>query len=158
MLAGLLGKSERLFALIILRWRITAEVTNAFECHILSLCRSSLYRNSIKYLCKGKQWISCIKVAETTQNRWQRFSISDDTQLNIFTVTINNLTSEDKHFWCAVDRFIQDIKQHFTLSVTSGKSFRGGSRTTLKGDQGGATCSVQPGAHRRRTRHAASSF
>nr|XP_015800382.2 polymeric immunoglobulin receptor [Nothobranchius furzeri] len=113
MLAGLLG----VHCNIITVTEVSVQTGSSISIPCLYTER---YRNSIKYLCKGKQWISCIKVAETTQNRWQRFSISDDTQLNIFTVTINNLTSEDKHFWCAVDRFIQDIKQHFTLSVTSG--------------------------------------
>lgn len=51
-----------------------------------------------------------------------RFSISDDTNQGIFTVTINKLTDEDtqSHYWCAVKiRRSLDVKKELQLSVTS---------------------------------------
>ncbi|XP_062287015.1 polymeric immunoglobulin receptor-like [Scomber scombrus] len=103
------------------------------------------YTYDVKYLCKGLHWIlCCIKVDTNTPNSNSgRFSISDDKNQGIFTVTINNITDEDTHYWCAVKRnMISHVVKYFQLSVTTGMSnlyvdhqemtsFEGGSVTVV---------------------------
>ncbi|XP_027134323.1 polymeric immunoglobulin receptor-like [Larimichthys crocea] len=80
------------------------------------------YTNHVKYLCKGYYWISCKPVVTTDQRSSGRFSISDDKNRRIFTVTINDLTSGDTGWWwCAVEiggHDIIDERAYFYLSVT----------------------------------------
>ncbi|XP_051816272.1 uncharacterized protein LOC127537604 isoform X2 [Acanthochromis polyacanthus] len=80
------------------------------------------YEDHVKYLCKGNPWLFCQIVITTNQQPCsERFCISDDTIQRIFTVTINNVTDEDKVFWCAVERsgLLADVHQRFELSVTT---------------------------------------
>uniref|UniRef100_A0A3Q1G8S4 Immunoglobulin V-set domain-containing protein n=1 Tax=Acanthochromis polyacanthus TaxID=80966 RepID=A0A3Q1G8S4_9TELE len=57
------------------------------------------YEDHVKYLCKGNPWLFCQIVITTNQQPCsERFCISDDTIQRIFTVTINNVTDEDKVF------------------------------------------------------------
>nr|XP_040034935.1 uncharacterized protein LOC120820830 isoform X1 [Gasterosteus aculeatus aculeatus] len=89
------------------------------------------YKNHVKYLCEGRPFWSCSIIVETTTTTTTttkknmisgRFSISDDTNQGIFTVTINKLTDEDtqSHYWCAVKiRRSLDVKKELQLSVTS---------------------------------------
>ncbi|KAK9541474.1 hypothetical protein VZT92_001513 [Zoarces viviparus] len=75
------------------------------------------YKNDVKYLCKGRVFWTCSVITN------ERFSISDDTNKGIFTVTINDLRDEDtsSYYWCAVKIIgMSDVKKRFQLSVTSG--------------------------------------
>ncbi|XP_037638440.1 polymeric immunoglobulin receptor-like [Sebastes umbrosus] len=86
-------------------------------------CRyGSQYINHVKYLCKGKSWSKCSFVVRTDKPQNSgKFSISDDTNQTIFTVTIKDLTDEDTDYWCAVEiNGGSDVKEYFHLSVTSG--------------------------------------
>ncbi|XP_041647297.1 CMRF35-like molecule 2 [Cheilinus undulatus] len=76
------------------------------------------YKNHVKYLCKG--WYHCSSIVKTSQQNSQRFSISDEKEQRVFTVTINNLTNEDMDdYWCAVEINGQvDDKAHFHLSAS----------------------------------------
>lgn len=80
------------------------------------------YRNHVKYLCKGNLWPFCSYAVKTNQPHYAgKFSISDDTNQNVFTVTINDLTDQE-HYWCAVEiNKKPDVKQRFKVSVTTGK-------------------------------------
>ncbi|XP_029962322.1 uncharacterized protein LOC115399195 [Salarias fasciatus] len=80
------------------------------------------YRNLVKYLCKGYRWRSCSYVIKTDgQRKPKKFSISDDKDQSIFTVTIRELTNADSHFWCAVEIDSNyDAGEYFHLSVTTG--------------------------------------
>uniref|UniRef100_A0A672IW39 Immunoglobulin domain-containing protein n=1 Tax=Salarias fasciatus TaxID=181472 RepID=A0A672IW39_SALFA len=82
------------------------------------------YRNLVKYLCKGYRWRSCSYVIKTDgQRKPKKFSISDDKDQSIFTVTIRELTNADSHFWCAVEIDSNyDAGEYFHLSVTTGKT------------------------------------
>uniref|UniRef100_A0A3Q3WM45 Immunoglobulin domain-containing protein n=1 Tax=Mola mola TaxID=94237 RepID=A0A3Q3WM45_MOLML len=62
----------------------------------------SKYKNHVKYLCKGKTW-SCSYAVKTDKPSSGKFSISDDRNQRIFTVTINDLTDQDTDYWCAVE-------------------------------------------------------
>ena len=68
-------------------------------------------------------WLFCsIKVRTNGPQNSGKFSIADDTNQTVFTVTINDVTQEnDGNWWCAVDRRFSDIKKKFQLSVTKGK-------------------------------------
>lgn len=82
----------------------------------------SQYRNHVKYLCKGYYWTSCSAV-KTNKANSGKFSISDDKNKGIFTVTIRQLTDEDTNYWCAVEiNGGPDIRKYFHLSVTRGKN------------------------------------
>lgn len=81
------------------------------------------YRNHVKYLCKGNYFMFCNIVVQTNQpNKFsKRFSIYDDINQTTFTVSINNLSLTDKHYWCGVEIEKEtDDKQYFQLSVTTG--------------------------------------
>ncbi|XP_067467140.1 polymeric immunoglobulin receptor-like [Thunnus thynnus] len=83
------------------------------------------YRNHVKYLCQGNDWLWCHIVVKTNQGKSSsgRFSISDDTNQRIFTVTINKITHKDTYFWCGVEIVSgADDGQYFQLSVTTGMS------------------------------------
>ncbi|XP_018552293.1 uncharacterized protein LOC108897245 [Lates calcarifer] len=105
------------------------------------------HRNHVKYLCRGFFFNFCKIVVQTNQPKSSsgRFSIYDDTNQTIFTVSINDLRDEDNYYswWCAVEiENAADVKQRLYLSVTSGMSnlyvdqqeltaFEGGSVTVL---------------------------
>ncbi|XP_041866588.1 polymeric immunoglobulin receptor-like isoform X2 [Melanotaenia boesemani] len=81
------------------------------------------YRNHAKYLCRGFWSLTCFEIIKTNETKMARgrFSISDDTNQRIFTVTIKDLIDEDEYFWCAVKiKHKLDVKQKFQLSVSSG--------------------------------------
>ncbi|XP_027134145.1 uncharacterized protein LOC104930980 isoform X2 [Larimichthys crocea] len=83
----------------------------------------SQYIDHVKYLCKGYLWNGCSYAFKTNQQSSGKYSISDDKNRRIFTVTINDLTSEDTHYWCAVEiggLGQIDEKAYFHLSVTEG--------------------------------------
>ncbi|XP_070772437.1 polymeric immunoglobulin receptor-like [Enoplosus armatus] len=81
----------------------------------------SQYINHVKFLCEGYYWSSCSYAAKTNQPSSGKFSISDDKNQRIFTVTIKDLTDKDTDYWCAVeiDRG-PDVREYFLLSVTEG--------------------------------------
>ncbi|XP_037638809.1 uncharacterized protein LOC119495943 [Sebastes umbrosus] len=81
----------------------------------------SQYKNHVKYLCKGNHWSSCSYVVKTNQQNSGKFSISDDKEQRIFTVTIKDLTDKDTDYWCAVEIDDgPDVGEYFQLSVTRG--------------------------------------
>ncbi|XP_034149972.1 polymeric immunoglobulin receptor isoform X3 [Esox lucius] len=65
-----------------------------------------------KYFCMAPEYNmsqSCeVKIRASSQNTWQhrgRFSLYDDTERNLFTVVIRQLTREDEGiYWCGVDK------------------------------------------------------
>uniref|UniRef100_UPI0037E7F14C uncharacterized protein isoform X2 n=1 Tax=Semicossyphus pulcher TaxID=241346 RepID=UPI0037E7F14C len=79
------------------------------------------YKTHVKYLCRGKPWHSCQYAVKTDKpDKSGKFSISDDTEQRIFTVTFNNVTDNmSDTYWCAVDLWISDTRKKFQLSVTS---------------------------------------
>ncbi|XP_044229380.1 uncharacterized protein LOC122997358 [Thunnus albacares] len=89
-------------------------------------CLYSLkYKNHVKYLCQGYYWRYCSYAVKTNQQKSSsgKFSISDDTNQGIFTVTINEITHKDTYFWCAVEiESGADVGHYFELSVTTGMS------------------------------------
>ncbi|XP_074502142.1 polymeric immunoglobulin receptor-like [Sebastes fasciatus] len=102
------------------------------------------YTDHVKYLCKGYWWPGCSDVVNTSQSHNSgKFSISDDTNQTIFTVTVNDPTDDGSEYWCAVkiDEG-SDVKEYFHLSVTRGipslymdkqeiAAFEGGSVTVV---------------------------
>ncbi|XP_037637660.1 polymeric immunoglobulin receptor-like [Sebastes umbrosus] len=79
----------------------------------------SQYMNHVKYLCKGYYWDYCSIAVKTNQPRSSgKFSISDDKEQRIFTVTIKDLTDEDIDYWCNVEITNgPDVGEYFHLSV-----------------------------------------
>ncbi|XP_056128063.1 polymeric immunoglobulin receptor-like [Rhinichthys klamathensis goyatoka] len=63
------------------------------------------YETHHKYLCRGKCPIrnKDIPVDSASPDKDRRFSLTDDTMSQVFTVTITDLRTEDKgRYWCAV--------------------------------------------------------
>ncbi|KAG7216277.1 hypothetical protein INR49_021681, partial [Caranx melampygus] len=106
------------------------------------------HRNNVKYLWKGPYSALSKTVVGTDQPRSvsEKFSIYDDTDQSIFTVSITDLTSqEEAYYWCAVmiGEFRKKYdREYFHLSVTTGVSslyvdqqkltaFEGGSVTVV---------------------------
>ncbi|XP_060883643.1 uncharacterized protein LOC132955039 isoform X2 [Labrus mixtus] len=83
----------------------------------------SKYINHAKYLCEGYAWSSCSYRVKTNEPRRSgRFSISDDNQQRIFTVTIDRVTLFDSYYWCNVEiNHGPDDGKQFQLSVTRGR-------------------------------------
>ncbi|XP_044229379.1 uncharacterized protein LOC122997357 [Thunnus albacares] len=83
---------------------------------------SSKYKNHVKYLCEGYSWLSCSYAVKTNRKSGsEKFSISDDQNQGIFTVTIKDLTTKDSYYWCVVEiDGGADVGEYFQLSVTSG--------------------------------------
>ncbi|KAG7216279.1 hypothetical protein INR49_021683 [Caranx melampygus] len=79
------------------------------------------YRSNVKYLCKGYYWSSCLYQADTNQKgNSERFSLSDDKNQTVFTVTIKDLRDTDTDYWCIVTIDGRaDIGQSFQLSITT---------------------------------------
>lgn len=81
------------------------------------------YINYVKYLCEGYRFRSCSFAVKTNRQISERFLISDDKRLKIFTVTIQNVTEGDTHFWCAVEvNGGIDVSSYFQLSAKGGRS------------------------------------
>ncbi|XP_058508083.1 uncharacterized protein LOC131474301 isoform X2 [Solea solea] len=80
----------------------------------------SRYTNRVKYLCKGYRWDSCSFAVKTNKpDRSGKFSISDDKNEEIFTVTIKYLTTTDTDYWCNVEiDHGADYGEYFHLVVT----------------------------------------
>ncbi|XP_051816059.1 polymeric immunoglobulin receptor-like [Acanthochromis polyacanthus] len=79
------------------------------------------YINHVKYLCEGYYWSSCSYAVKTNQpDRSGKFSISDDKNQRIFTVTVKRLTNSDTDYWYVVEiNGGSDIAHYFHLSITS---------------------------------------
>ncbi|XP_034093870.1 polymeric immunoglobulin receptor-like [Gymnodraco acuticeps] len=85
----------------------------------------SQYINHVKYLCQGYYWALCSYAVNTNNpSSSGKFSISDDKEQGVFTVTINYLTEEETgDYWCAVENSNGYISRtYFHLSVTNSKS------------------------------------
>uniref|UniRef100_A0A3Q0QZ58 Immunoglobulin domain-containing protein n=1 Tax=Amphilophus citrinellus TaxID=61819 RepID=A0A3Q0QZ58_AMPCI len=82
----------------------------------------SRYMNYVKYLCEGYYWNYCNYVVKTNKpDRSGKYSISDDKNQKIFTVTINQLTNKNTDYWCVVEiNGGSDHGESFQLSVSSG--------------------------------------
>ncbi|XP_074519894.1 CMRF35-like molecule 7, partial [Halichoeres trimaculatus] len=62
------------------------------------------YTNHVKYLCEGYYWNSCsYKVKSRTTSSSGGFSISDNKQERIFTVTIAAKSAGTYYYWCNVE-------------------------------------------------------
>ncbi|XP_072566675.1 polymeric immunoglobulin receptor-like [Paramormyrops kingsleyae] len=85
----------------------------------------NIYQHQEKYWCKGSDWSSCSPKVRTDQPMISgEMSIRDDHTKQVFTVTINNLTSWDSgYYWCGVEISRGSaVGTRVYLSVTQGVS------------------------------------
>ncbi|XP_005160265.1 uncharacterized protein [Danio rerio] len=85
-------------------------------------CRyNSGYESNVKYFCKGKCHYGNKEIVahSGTPAKDERFSLTDDTTNNVFTITITDLRTEDAGtYWCAVERvLLPDVYSEIELLV-----------------------------------------
>ena len=81
-------------------------------------------KNSVKYLCKGKFWISCDKIIATNSKSSSpegMYTIADNPNQGVFTVTITSLEEGMQRYWCAVEVSFVDENTSFQLIVSEGE-------------------------------------
>ncbi|CAL8361404.1 unnamed protein product [Boreogadus saida] len=65
------------------------------------------HKNRVKYLCTGLTWISCSKEIKTNSKSSSPeglYTISDDPDQGVFTVTIKSQEEGRQTYWCAVEK------------------------------------------------------
>ncbi|XP_072566589.1 polymeric immunoglobulin receptor-like [Paramormyrops kingsleyae] len=80
------------------------------------------YKTHVKYLCRGDYRDSCSPIVHSDSPQEGNVSIRDDPDQQVFTVTINNLTTGDSdRYWCGVEiSGDSDVGALLYLSVTDG--------------------------------------
>ncbi|XP_041103248.1 CMRF35-like molecule 7 [Polyodon spathula] len=85
-------------------------------------CRYHLYyRDYVKYLCKGSNWLTCKSIKSTADPKREgdKVSLSDDRTKGVFTVIVRRLEKKDKGwYWCAIEKAFCDLKIDFYLTVS----------------------------------------
>ena len=81
------------------------------------------HKNSVKYLCEGESWIYCDIIITTNSKRPEGlYTIADNPNQGVFTVTITSLEEGMQRYWCAVEiRGAFDKKTSFQLIVSEGE-------------------------------------
>ena len=84
------------------------------------------HKNLVKYLCKGGVWLSCDKIIKTNSKSSSPeglYTISDDPDQGVFTVTIKSQKEGTQTYWCAVEMgfWTADAKTYFQLLVSKGE-------------------------------------
>ncbi|KAI5616345.1 polymeric immunoglobulin receptor-like [Silurus asotus] len=77
------------------------------------------YENNPKYFSKGQQKTELVRLdRKVTWSRDWRFSLEDDLETRVFTVTMRNLIVDDAGvYWCGVDTWLSDIQTEVNLDV-----------------------------------------
>jgi hypothetical protein len=84
------------------------------------------HKNLVKYLCKGGVWLSCDKIITTNSKSSfpeGQYTISDDPDQGVFTVSIISQEEGTQTYWCAVEMGFSklDEKTQFKLFVSKGE-------------------------------------
>ncbi|CAL8368219.1 trem-like transcript 4 protein isoform X2 [Gadus morhua] len=85
------------------------------------------HKNLVKYLCKGGVWLSCDKIITTNSKSSfpeGQYTISDDPDQGVFTVSIISQEEGTQTYWCAVEMGFSklDEKTQFKLFVSKATS------------------------------------
>ncbi|XP_048851497.1 polymeric immunoglobulin receptor-like [Brienomyrus brachyistius] len=75
------------------------------------------YKNHVKYWCRGKDQWSCTTIVRTDSPQTKGdVSIRDDSDQQVFTVTMNHLTfADDDFYWCCVEISGHSDIRHWVL-------------------------------------------
>ena len=83
------------------------------------------HKNSVKYLCKGYFWKYCDIIITTNSKSSSPeglYTIADNPNQGVFTVTITSLEEGMQIYWCAVEiSGALDKKTSFQLIVSEGE-------------------------------------
>uniref|UniRef100_A0A8C7L8V0 Immunoglobulin domain-containing protein n=1 Tax=Oncorhynchus kisutch TaxID=8019 RepID=A0A8C7L8V0_ONCKI len=110
-------------------WVITNTATEGGSGHIECPYHRG-YKKNQKYLSKGtyRDRVVVIQTQTHRQPAWShkgRYSLYDDTERKVFTVTIHNLVPEDSGtYWCGVDTWGPDQPTEVRLTVDKGWCLR----------------------------------
>ncbi|XP_056466171.1 uncharacterized protein LOC130405175 isoform X2 [Gadus chalcogrammus] len=84
------------------------------------------HKNHVKYLCKGRPWLFCVIIITTNSESSfpeGQYTISDDPDQGVFTVSIISQEEGRQTYWCAVEiPKALDKKTCFQLLVSEGES------------------------------------
>ncbi|XP_032898780.1 CMRF35-like molecule 7 [Amblyraja radiata] len=85
------------------------------------------FSNFTKYWCKGSDWMRCTILVQTVGHNKTtsdgRISITDDTKVGEFSVTMENLTLNDEGwYWCAIRRIFIDLRSRVKLNIIENPS------------------------------------
>ncbi|XP_048866767.1 CMRF35-like molecule 1 isoform X2 [Brienomyrus brachyistius] len=80
------------------------------------------YKSHVKYWCSGNYRFSCTPIVDTDSPQEGKMSVRDNPDQQVFTVTMNNLTTSDTDkYWCGVKiNGGSDAGASLDLSVTEG--------------------------------------
>nr|ABC86795.1 modular domain immune-type receptor [Raja eglanteria] len=85
------------------------------------------YSNFPKYWCKGSDWSRCTILVQTIGRNMTtsdgRISITDDTKVREFSVTMEHLTLNDEGwYWCGIMRVFIDLRSRVKLNIIENTS------------------------------------
>ena len=88
------------------------------------------HKNHVKYLCKGMAWLLCDIIITTNSGSSfpeGQYTISDDPDQGVFTVSITSQEEGTQTYWCAVEMGFSklDEKTQFKLFVSKGPRLQG---------------------------------
>ncbi|XP_076864343.1 polymeric immunoglobulin receptor [Brachyhypopomus gauderio] len=96
-----------------------------------------MYREHVKYWCRGKLWHTCVRVRDSPG----RISITDSPAEQVVTLTLSNLQSRQTgRYWCAIKiggLMRVDVRTSLELLVTKDALDLWVSNSTVSGTEGG---------------------
>lgn len=79
------------------------------------------HKDLVKIWCKGKRWMTCVKMRPTNQQNRTGISFYDSPDELVTTMTMTNLRSSDSNrYWCAVKTGGSHVRTSLELSITEG--------------------------------------
>ncbi|XP_016311408.1 uncharacterized protein LOC107665155 [Sinocyclocheilus anshuiensis] len=97
-----------------------------------------LHKNLEKLWFKGKNWLTCLKLRPTNQEKRTGISFYNSPDELVTTMTMTNLRSSDSNrYWCAVKIRNTFVRTSLELTVTEGTPDLSAASNTVSGEEGG---------------------
>ncbi|XP_016086518.1 polymeric immunoglobulin receptor isoform X2 [Sinocyclocheilus grahami] len=97
-----------------------------------------LHKNSEKLWFKGKNWLTCLKLRPTNQEKRTGISFYNSPDELVTTMTMTNLRSSDSNrYWCAVKIRNTFVRTSLELTVTEGTPDLSAASNRVSGEEGG---------------------
>ncbi|XP_059411398.1 uncharacterized protein LOC132144849 [Carassius carassius] len=97
-----------------------------------------LHKNLEKFWFIGKNWLSCLKLRPTNQEKRPGISYYNNPDELVTTLTMTNLRSSDSNrYWCAVQTRGSYLRISLELTVTEGTPDLSAASNMVSGEEGG---------------------